>query len=78
MQGFNAFSLVYKVHGYGFGHENQPFLLIALENISDQKARRLLENIFLHDLNNSLSILLNLPEIIDEVQQKNSRTEFDE
>jgi len=66
-------ALVFKVHGYGFRHENQPFLLIALENISDQKARRLLENIFLHDLNNSLSILLNLPEIIDDIDTEVSK-----
>lgn len=66
-------ALVYKVYGYGFKHENHPFLLIALENISDQKARRLLENIFLHDLNNSLSILLNLPEIFDEIDIEVSR-----
>jgi len=61
----NGDALVFKVHGHGFNYHERKYTFIAFEDISDQKARRLLEKIFLHDLNNTLSILYNLPEIFE-------------
>ncbi len=60
-------TLTYRVHTQPFSHKGRRYIFAYLQDISDFKTRQLLENIFLHDINNSITALNGLNEMIDEL-----------
>lgn len=61
-------SLTLKVHAKPFRYGKDDFVFVALEDISDRKARLMLENIFLHDLRNTSAILSGLTEVFEDLE----------
>ena len=64
----NGDSLTLKVHSKPFRYGKGDFVFVALEDISDRKARMMLENIFLHDLRNTSAILSGLQEVFEDLE----------
>ncbi|MFO7924384.1 MAG: HAMP domain-containing sensor histidine kinase [Bacteroidales bacterium] len=60
-------TLTYSVHTRPFKHNGRPYIFAYMQDISDMKTRELLENIFLHDINNSITALNGLNELMDEL-----------
>ncbi len=61
-------SLTLKVHTKPFEYLQESFVFVALQDISDLKARLMLESIFLHDLKNTSAILSGLNELIEDLE----------
>jgi nitrogen-specific signal transduction histidine kinase len=61
-------SLILKVHTKPFTFGDEKFVFIAIEDISDLKARLLLESIFLHDLKNTSAILSGLYQVYEDLE----------
>lgn len=64
----NGESLTLKVYTKPFEYHKESYIFVALQDISDLKARLLLENIFLHDLKNTSAILSGLNELIEDLE----------
>lgn len=60
-------SLTLKVHSKPFRYGQDDFVFVALEDISDRKARMMLENIILHDLRNTSATLSGLREVMEDL-----------
>ena len=60
-------TLTFSVHTQPFSHQGRDYIFAYMQDISDFKTRQLLENIFLHDINNSITALNGLNELIDEL-----------
>ncbi len=60
-------SYTFRVNTRPFKHEGKPYIFIYLQDISDYKTREMLENVFLHDINNSITALNGLNELIDDI-----------
>lgn len=69
----NGESLTLKVHARPFEHHNENYVFVALQDISDLKARLMLESIFLHDLKNTAAILSGLNEVFEHLQPDETR-----
>ncbi|MEE4177823.1 MAG: HAMP domain-containing sensor histidine kinase [Bacteroides sp.] len=66
-------SLTLKVHSKPFQYGKANFVFVALEDISDRKARMMLENIFLHDLRNTSAILSGLQEVFEDLDAEETK-----
>jgi len=66
-------SLTLKLHTKPFNYGAENFVFVAIEDISDLKARMLLESIFLHDLNNTSAILFGLQEVYENLDADETR-----
>ncbi len=64
----NGEDLILNVQTRPFRHQDENFIFCAIENISDRKARYMLENIFLHDIQNTSAIMMGLNEMFDEME----------
>ncbi len=60
-------TLTFRVHTRPFEHLGNRFIFAYMQDISDFKTRQMLENIFLHDINNSITALNGLNELIEEM-----------
>ncbi len=60
-------TLAFSVHTRPFEHLGNRYIFAYMQDISDFKTRQMLENIFLHDINNSITALNGLNEMIDEM-----------
>ncbi len=67
-----------SVYTRPFRHNGQDYIFAYLQDISDQKTRELLENIFLHDINNSISVLNGLSELFDDLPPGEVRSMINE
>ncbi|TVR75213.1 MAG: hypothetical protein EA408_00735 [Marinilabiliales bacterium] len=67
-----------SVYTRPFSHNGQDYVFAYLQDISDQKTRELLENIFLHDINNSISVLNGLSELFDDLPPGEVRSMINE
>jgi PAS domain-containing protein len=63
-------TLTFRVHTIPFDHQGNRYVFAYMEDISDYKTRQMLENIFLHDINNSVTALNGLNEMINDLPQK--------
>jgi nitrogen-specific signal transduction histidine kinase len=63
-------TLTFRVHTIPFDHQDNRYVFAYMEDISDYKTRQMLENIFLHDINNSVTALNGLNEMINDLPQK--------
>lgn len=61
-------SLSLKVYTKPFKYGEEHFVFISIEDISDLKARLMLESIFLHDLRNTSAILSGLQEVYENLE----------
>ena len=59
----NGESLTINVHTKPFAYRGQQYTFCSIEDISDRKARQMLENIFVHDIRNTSTIISGLSEI---------------
>jgi hypothetical protein len=66
-------ALTLKVHTKPFSYGAEKFIFIAIEDISDLKARILLESIFLHDLKNTSAILSGLQEVYEDLDAEETK-----
>jgi hypothetical protein len=66
-------SLTLKVHTKPFSYGEENFVFVAIEDISDRKARLMLESIFLHDLRNTSAILSGLQEVYEELEVEETK-----
>ncbi|MBW6497997.1 MAG: HAMP domain-containing histidine kinase [Bacteroidales bacterium] len=66
-------SLTLKVHTKPFMYGEEHFVFVAIEDISDRKARMMLESIFLHDLKNTSAILSGLQEVYEELDAEETK-----
>lgn len=66
-------SLTLKVHSKPFQYGKADFVFVALEDISDRKARMMLENIFLHDLRNTSAVLSGLQEVFEDLETEETK-----
>lgn len=66
-------SLTLKVHTKPFRYGEENFVFVAIEDISDRKARMMLESIFLHDLKNTSAILSGLQEVYEELDAEETK-----
>ncbi len=69
----NGEDLILNVQTRPFRHNNEDFIFCAIENISDRKARYMLENIFLHDIQNTSAIMMGLNELFDEMPREEAK-----
>lgn len=60
-------TLTFSVHTRSFKHKGKNYVFAYLQDISDFKTRQMLENIFLHDINNSITALNGLNELMDDL-----------
>lgn len=60
-------TLTFSITTQPFIHNGKQYIFAYMQDISDVKTRQLLENIFLHDINNSITALNGLHELIDEL-----------
>lgn len=67
-------TLTFRVHTIPFTHEDRRYVFAYMEDISDYKTRQMLENIFLHDINNSVTALNGLNEMINDLPSKEVRS----
>jgi hypothetical protein len=66
-------TLTFSVHTIPFTHEGNQYVFAYMQDISDFKTRQMLENIFLHDINNSITALNGLNEMINDLLRKSPR-----
>jgi hypothetical protein len=60
-------TFTFSVHTMPFTHKGDKFIFAYMLDISDYKTRQMLENIFLHDINNSVTALNGLNEMINDL-----------
>ncbi len=63
-------TMTFRVHTRPFIHKGKNYVFAYMQDISDYKTRQMLENIFLHDINNSITSLNGLSELMDELPDK--------
>jgi hypothetical protein len=61
-------SLTLNVLTRPFHFKQEKYVFCSIEDVSDRKAREMLESIFLHDLQNTSAILSGLQEVYDELE----------
>jgi ParB-like chromosome segregation protein Spo0J len=74
----NSDTLTFSIQSIPFMHNGGQYFFVSMLDKSDLKARQLLENIFLHDINNSISALTSINELIDELPLLEARTMINE
>jgi signal transduction histidine kinase len=74
----NSETLTFSIQSIPFQHNGEQYYFVSMLDKSDLKARQLLENIFLHDINNSISALTSINELIDELPLEEARTMINE
>ena len=67
-------TLTFSVHTRPFEHLGNRYIFAYMQDISDFKTRQMLENIFLHDINNSITALNGLNELIEEMPLKETKS----
>ncbi len=67
-------TLSFSVHTRPFELKDNNYIFVYLQDISDFKTRQLLENIFLHDISNSITSLNGLNELFDELPPEESKS----
>lgn len=67
-------TLTFSVHTRPFQDNGSQYIFAYMQDISDYKTRQMLENIFLHDINNSVTALNGLNEMIDELPIKEAKS----
>lgn len=67
-------TLTFSVHTRPFMHDGKKYVFAYMQDISDYKTRQMLENIFLHDINNSVTALNGLNEMINDLPLKESKS----
>jgi len=67
-------TLTFRVHTSPFEHQGSTYIFAYMQDISDYKTRQMLENIFLHDINNSITSLNGLNEMMDELPIAETRS----
>jgi K+-sensing histidine kinase KdpD len=71
-------TLTFSVHTIPFSHEGNQYVFAYMQDISDFKTRQMLENIFLHDINNSITALNGLNEMINDLPSEESKSIINE
>lgn len=66
-------SLVLNINTRPFRHEQKDYVFCFIEDISERKTREMLENIFLHDLKNTSTILSGLQQVYDDLPPEDVR-----
>ncbi|MFO7978331.1 MAG: PAS domain-containing sensor histidine kinase [Bacteroidales bacterium] len=66
-------SLVLNIHSRPFRHAGHDYVFCFIEDISERKTKELLENIFLHDLRNTSTILSGLQQVYHELPAEDVR-----
>ncbi len=66
-------SLVLNIHARPFKYEAREYVFCFVEDISERKSKELLENIFLHDLKNTSTILSGLQQVYHELPPEDVR-----
>lgn len=66
-------SLVLNISTHPFNHGMQDYVFCFIEDISQHKTREMLENIFLHDLKNTSTILSGLQQVYHELPPEEVR-----
>ena len=67
-------TLSFRVHTRPFELKGNSYIFVHLQDISDIKTRQLLENIFLHDITNSVTSLNGLSELFDELPAEETKS----
>ncbi len=67
-------TMTFRVHTRPFTHKGRDYVFAYMQDISDFKTRQMLENIFLHDINNSITSLNGLNELIDDLPAEDIKT----
>jgi signal transduction histidine kinase len=67
-------TLTFRVFAKPLEHRGERYVFVYMQDISDYKTRQMLENIFLHDINNSITALNGLSEMIDELPFDEARS----
>ncbi len=67
-------TLTFRIHTRPFEHQGERYIFAYMQDISDYKTREMLENIFLHDINNSITALNGLNEMMDELPFTETRS----
>ncbi len=70
----NGASLTLSVTTKPFIHKGRHYIFCALEDISEKKRRQMLENIFLHDILNTASVLQGISETFEMIPPEKVRT----
>ncbi len=71
-------TMTFRVHTRPFIHKGKDYVFAYMQDISDYKTRQMLENIFLHDINNSITSLNGLNELMDELPDKEIKSVVNE
>ncbi len=67
-------TLTFSVHTTPFVHEGKRYVFAYMQDISDIKRRQMLENIFLHDINNSVTALNGLNEMMNDMPVEETKS----
>ncbi len=70
----NGASLTLSVNTKPFIHNGRQYIFCALEDISEKKRRQMLENIFLHDILNTASVLQGISEAFETIPAEKIKT----
>lgn len=74
----NGASLTLSVTTKPFNHNGETFIFCALEDVSERKRRQMLENIFLHDILNTASVLQGLSQAFELLPSKRIKSMIQE
>jgi len=71
-------TLTFSVYTRPFRFRGSNYVFAYMQDISDFKTRQMLENIFLHDINNSITALNGLNELMDDLPPEEVRSIINE
>ena len=71
-------NLSYNVTTWPFKIDNESFMFCVLQDITEKMTHQYLERTFLHDIQNSISVLYALHEVIDELTTEETRSTLKE